>query len=158
MFTRGLRIPGRVGKSDPNGLPTDGDEESVSYSYKPNSIIPWSSPLLSSLTAPTDAFCGSPPLTAPPYPMEKIASLLCVLLIWSSFGEVKGRPDKETREKFYGNLVNGSKNTTSGEDSIADIFDRVLEKEFSDNDAPESKIFHFFSFSLLHINLYFKSS
>ncbi|KAF3321293.1 K(+) efflux antiporter 5 [Carex littledalei] len=70
--------------------------------------------------------------------MEKIASLLCVLLIWSSLGDVEGRPDKATREKFYGNLVNGSKNTTSDEGSIADMFDRVLEKEFSENDAPET--------------------
>ena len=81
--------------------------------------------------------------------MDKMASLLCVLLISGSLGEVKGRPDKETREKFYGNLVNGSKNTTSGEDSIAEMFDRVLEKEFSENDAPEGKIFHF------HFHFYF---
>lgn len=81
------------------------------------------------------------------------ASLLCALLIWSSFGEVvvEGRPDKETREKFYGNLVNGSKNSTSGEGSIADMFDRVLEKEFSENDAPESKNFSFIF--LFHVRL-----
>ncbi|RWV81978.1 hypothetical protein GW17_00056560 [Ensete ventricosum] len=50
---------------------------------------------------------------------------------------VFSRPDKETREKFYGNLVKGESRNSSGEGSIADIFDRVLEKEFSENDAPE---------------------
>jgi hypothetical protein len=79
-------------------------------------------------------------------------SLLCLVLIWSCTGVVKGRPDKETREKFYGNLVNGSKNSSSGEGSIADMFDRVLEKEFSDNDAPESKNI-FFSLNYVEISL-----
>ncbi|CAL9163370.1 unnamed protein product [Musa hybrid cultivar] len=50
---------------------------------------------------------------------------------------VFSRPDKETREKFYGNLVKGESRNSSGEGSIAEIFDRVLEKEFSENDAPE---------------------
>lgn len=42
----------------------------------------------------------------------------------------------ETREKFYGNLIN---TTASDNDdgSIAKMFDRVLEKEFSENDQPE---------------------
>ncbi|CAI0547156.1 unnamed protein product [Linum tenue] len=46
------------------------------------------------------------------------------------------RSDKEMRERFYGNLIN---NTTpdNGEGSIAQMFDRVLEKEFSENDKPE---------------------
>lgn len=54
---------------------------------------------------------------------------------------VFSRPDKETREKFYGNLVKGESRNSSGEGSIAEIFDRVLEKEFSENDAPEGKGF-----------------
>ncbi|KAJ3682075.1 hypothetical protein LUZ60_014648 [Juncus effusus] len=68
------------------------------------------------------------------------ATALFVLLIWTALVEVEveGRPDKETREKFYGSLVNGSKNNSTSEESFADMFDRVLEKEFSENDAPES--------------------
>ncbi|XVF12386.1 hypothetical protein REPUB_Repub08aG0113200 [Reevesia pubescens] len=49
---------------------------------------------------------------------------------------VAARSDKEIRERFYGNLVNSS-STGNGEGSIAKMFDRVLEKEFSENDQPE---------------------
>lgn len=49
-----------------------------------------------------------------------------------------GRPDKETREKFYGRLVTNGTHNASAEDSIADMFGRVLEKEFSDSDTNES--------------------
>jgi len=49
-----------------------------------------------------------------------------------------GRPDKETREKFYGSLVaNGTHNATGADNSIADMFGRVLDKEFSDSDTQE---------------------
>jgi len=51
---------------------------------------------------------------------------------------VNGRSDKEVRERFYGNLVNSSA-PDNGEGSIAKMFDRVLEKEFSENDQPEGK-------------------
>uniref|UniRef100_A0A2K1YCW5 Cation/H+ exchanger transmembrane domain-containing protein n=1 Tax=Populus trichocarpa TaxID=3694 RepID=A0A2K1YCW5_POPTR len=57
----------------------------------------------------------------------------CLLLILVC---VNGRSDKEVRERFYGNLVNSSA-PDNGEGSIAKMFDRVLEKEFSDNDQPE---------------------
>lgn len=46
------------------------------------------------------------------------------------------RSDKETRERFYGNVVNSTA-PGNGEGSIAKMFDRVLEKEFSENDQPE---------------------
>lgn len=46
------------------------------------------------------------------------------------------RSKQETREKFYGNLINSSA-SDNGEGSIAKMFDRVLEKEFSENDQPE---------------------
>ncbi|CAI0398913.1 unnamed protein product [Linum tenue] len=46
------------------------------------------------------------------------------------------RSDKEMRERFYGNLINSS-SPGDGEGSIAQMFDRVLEKEFSENDQPE---------------------
>ncbi|XP_022736069.1 K(+) efflux antiporter 5-like isoform X2 [Durio zibethinus] len=49
---------------------------------------------------------------------------------------VSARSDNEIRERFYGNLVNSS-STGTGEGSIAKMFDRVLEKEFSENDQPE---------------------
>ncbi|XP_010919182.1 K(+) efflux antiporter 5 isoform X1 [Elaeis guineensis] len=47
---------------------------------------------------------------------------------------VAARPDKETREKFYGELAKGASHNSSGKGSFADIFDRVLDKEFSDTD------------------------
>ncbi|XP_020697828.1 K(+) efflux antiporter 5 isoform X1 [Dendrobium catenatum] len=51
---------------------------------------------------------------------------------------VRARPDLEMRERFYGSLVAASTREASNESSIADIFDRVLEKEFSsENDSPE---------------------
>lgn len=51
---------------------------------------------------------------------------------------VRARPDLETRERFYGSLVAASTPNASNEGSIADIFDRVLEKEFSsENDSPK---------------------
>ncbi|KAF3433095.1 hypothetical protein FNV43_RR24197 [Rhamnella rubrinervis] len=46
-----------------------------------------------------------------------------------------GRSDKETRERFYGTLLNSS--TPDTNDTIAKMFDRVLEKEFAENDQPE---------------------
>ncbi|KAL8095955.1 K(+) efflux antiporter 5 isoform X2 [Apium graveolens] len=48
------------------------------------------------------------------------------------------RSEKEIRERFYGNLVNSSAPDT-GDGSLAKMFDRVLEKEFSENDQPEGK-------------------
>ncbi|XP_010555631.1 PREDICTED: K(+) efflux antiporter 5 [Tarenaya hassleriana] len=49
---------------------------------------------------------------------------------------VSARSDDEIRERFYGNLLNLS-SPDNGEGSIAKMFDRVLEKEFSENDQPE---------------------
>ncbi|XP_057951528.1 K(+) efflux antiporter 5 isoform X1 [Malania oleifera] len=46
------------------------------------------------------------------------------------------RSDNEIRERFYGTMFNSSAPNTS-EGSIAKMFDRVLEKEFSENDQPE---------------------
>ncbi|RWR87475.1 K+ efflux antiporter 5 isoform X1 [Cinnamomum micranthum f. kanehirae] len=48
------------------------------------------------------------------------------------------RPDKEIRERFYGNLAGESSAPDSGEGSIAKMFDRVLEKEFTEGDQPEA--------------------
>ncbi|KAJ1298985.1 hypothetical protein BS78_01G496600 [Paspalum vaginatum] len=48
------------------------------------------------------------------------------------------RPDQETREKFYGTLVTNGTRNASGEGSIAEMFGRVLDKEFSDSDTPDA--------------------
>ncbi|KAI3886060.1 hypothetical protein MKX03_003641 [Papaver bracteatum] len=50
---------------------------------------------------------------------------------------VNGRTDKETRERFYGNLSMTASPPNSDEGSIAKIFNNVLDKEFSDSDQPE---------------------
>ena len=50
------------------------------------------------------------------------------------------RSDQDIRERFYGNLSLNSSSPNSDEGSIAKIFDRVLEKEFSENDQPEGTI------------------
>ncbi|GFY81964.1 K+ efflux antiporter 5 [Actinidia rufa] len=47
------------------------------------------------------------------------------------------RSDQDIRERFYGNLSLNSSSPNTDEGSIAKIFDRVLEKEFSENDQPE---------------------
>ncbi|KAK1286105.1 K(+) efflux antiporter 5 [Acorus calamus] len=65
--------------------------------------------------------------------------LLCFALTTASIRVcVQARSDKETRERFYGSLAFQSPPSSPGEGSIADMFDRVLEKEFSDNDQPEA--------------------
>ena len=66
-----------------------------------------------------------------------IGSFLCILVVLiSSHIHVTARSDKEIRERFYGNLINSTA-PTSGDGSFAQMFDKVLEKEFSDNDLPE---------------------
>lgn len=57
------------------------------------------------------------------------------------------RSDKEMRERFYGTTMMNSSAPASNDGTIAKMFDRVLEKEFSENDQPEGQFF--FSFSLL---------
>ncbi|KAK4363415.1 hypothetical protein RND71_018656 [Anisodus tanguticus] len=47
------------------------------------------------------------------------------------------RSEKEIRARFYGNLVNSSA-PDSNDRTIAKMFDRVLEKEFSENDQSEA--------------------
>lgn len=60
---------------------------------------------------------------------------LLTILIWARVS-VSARSDKEIRERFYGNMTNSSA-PDSGDGTIAKMFDRVLEKEFSENDQPE---------------------
>ncbi|QCD95104.1 monovalent cation:H+ antiporter-2 [Vigna unguiculata] len=70
-------------------------------------------------------------------PKERRAfGLWCCVVCLAICARVCGaaRSDKETRERFYGNI-----NLTSPEsnNTFAKMFDRVLEKEFSENDQPE---------------------
>ncbi|KAJ0968663.1 hypothetical protein J5N97_025580 [Dioscorea zingiberensis] len=66
-----------------------------------------------------------------------LMGLLIVCAVMSPRESVDARPDKATRERFYGALVMGSPPREAGDGTIADMFDKVLEKEFSENDAPE---------------------
>ncbi|KAK4559948.1 hypothetical protein RGQ29_008943 [Quercus rubra] len=64
----------------------------------------------------------------------------CLFVILISTGNwncgCAARSEKEIRERFYGSLLNSSA-PDSSDGSIAKMFDRVLEKEFSENDQPE---------------------
>ncbi|KAL5727914.1 K(+) efflux antiporter 5 [Ranunculus cassubicifolius] len=64
--------------------------------------------------------------------------LISLLYIFSSY-QISNcmRTDKETRERFYGNLSLDAAPPGAGEGSFAKIFESVLEKEFSENDQPE---------------------
>lgn len=75
-----------------------------------------------------------------------------VIILCAEFGR-SARSEQEIRERFYGNLINSSA-PGNGEGSIAKMFDRVLEKEFSENDQPESKIFplYFPDFCMVFLN------
>ncbi|KAJ4952532.1 hypothetical protein NE237_029364 [Protea cynaroides] len=72
-------------------------------------------------------------------PKRGIFEFLILLVVFAACTRtaVFARSDKETRERFYGNLSMDASPPVSGEGSIAKIFDRVLEKEFSDNDQPQ---------------------
>ncbi|KAL4626599.1 hypothetical protein ACB092_05G108700 [Castanea dentata] len=67
----------------------------------------------------------------------------CLFVILISMGNwncgCNTRSEKEIRERFYGSLLNLSA-LDSGDGSIAKMFDRVLEKEFSENDQLEDKL------------------
>lgn len=65
----------------------------------------------------------------------RIVLLLNMLLLF--IAPVSSRSDQEIRDRFYGTLSLNSSSPDSGEGSIAKLFDRVLEKEFSENDQPE---------------------
>lgn len=59
-----------------------------------------------------------------------------IVIFWAEFSYA-ARSKEETREQFYGNLINSTA-SENGEGSIAKMFDRVLEKEFSETDQSES--------------------
>ncbi|THU73219.1 hypothetical protein C4D60_Mb04t20500 [Musa balbisiana] len=157
--------------SEPNGLPTDGDDPEAALHSRPffplsfpsfrlSFIPPSPSVSLETLVPPSPPHASvvfQDPLLLLPRsrqiaetpnfmaaaldPAGGALGLLVLFALISPSARVGvfSRPDKETREKFYGNLVKGESRNSSGEGSIAEIFDRVLEKEFSENDAPEGK-------------------
>jgi hypothetical protein len=68
---------------------------------------------------------------AGPPPRGCLAAAVVALALTLVLAPAAARPDKETREKFY-----GTQNAT-GDGSIAEMFGRVLDKEFSDSDTPD---------------------
>ncbi|XP_071732681.1 K(+) efflux antiporter 5 [Rutidosis leptorrhynchoides] len=65
-----------------------------------------------------------------------ISCVSIIIIAFCASVSVSARSDQETRERFYGTLVNSSA-PESGDGSIAKMFDRVLEKEFSDNESTD---------------------
>ncbi|KAI3458245.1 hypothetical protein Pfo_014908 [Paulownia fortunei] len=65
-----------------------------------------------------------------------ILIFISLIVIFCSKISHSARSKHETREEFYGNLINTTA-SENGDGSIAKMFDRVLEKEFSENDQPE---------------------
>ncbi|XP_057798434.1 K(+) efflux antiporter 5 isoform X2 [Salvia miltiorrhiza] len=61
---------------------------------------------------------------------------ISLILIFCAKSSHSARSKQEIREEFFGDLINTTA-TEDGEASIAKMFDRVLEKEFSENDQPE---------------------
>lgn len=64
------------------------------------------------------------------------SSVSIIIIAFCAKISVSARSDQETRERFYGTLVNSSA-PESGDASIAKMFDRVLEKEFSENESTD---------------------
>ncbi|KAG8381447.1 hypothetical protein BUALT_Bualt06G0122900 [Buddleja alternifolia] len=65
-----------------------------------------------------------------------IILIISVVIIFCARISYSARSEQEIRDRFYGNLANSSA-PDNGDGSIAKMFDRVLEKEFSENDQPE---------------------
>lgn len=66
---------------------------------------------------------------------------ICFFLLLSLIGScvrisVSATSEQEIRNRFYGNLVNSTAPET-GDGTIAKMFDRLIQKEFSENDQPE---------------------
>lgn len=75
---------------------------------------------------------------AGPSPRGRLAAAVLALALACVLAQAAARPDKETREKFYGTLVANGTHNASGDGSIAEMFGRVLDKEFSDSDTPDA--------------------
>lgn len=68
----------------------------------------------------------------------RILISISLIVVFCAKSSNSARLKQETRDKFYGDLINTTA-TDKGDGSIAKMFDRVLEKEFSENDQPESQ-------------------
>ncbi|WVZ55283.1 hypothetical protein U9M48_005964 [Paspalum notatum var. saurae] len=75
---------------------------------------------------------------AGPAPRRRLAAAFAVAVALALAPAAAARPDKEMREKFYGTLVTNGTRNASGDGSIAEMFGRVLDKEFSDSDTPDA--------------------
>jgi hypothetical protein len=77
----------------------------------------------------------APAAAAGPSHRRRFAALALALAL--ALAPAAARPDKEMREKFYGTLVTNGTRNASGDGSIAEMFGRVLDKEFADSDTPD---------------------
>ncbi|OEL37611.1 K(+) efflux antiporter 5 [Dichanthelium oligosanthes] len=76
--------------------------------------------------------------TAGPSPRRRFSAAVVSLALALFLASAAARPDKEMREKFYGTLVTNGTRNASGDGSIAEMFGRVLDKEFADSDTPDA--------------------
>nr|TKV98458.1 hypothetical protein SEVIR_9G561100v2 [Setaria viridis] len=75
---------------------------------------------------------------AGPSPRRRLAAAVVAVALALALAPAAARPDKEMREKFYGTLVTNGTHNASGDGSIAEMFGRVLDKEFADSDTPDA--------------------
>ncbi|XP_042032852.1 K(+) efflux antiporter 5-like [Salvia splendens] len=67
-----------------------------------------------------------------------IVIMIPLILIFCAESSYSARSKQEIRDEFFGDLIHNTTTTEDGDASIAKMFDRVLEKEFSETDKPES--------------------
>ncbi|KAL1531475.1 K(+) efflux antiporter 5 [Salvia divinorum] len=67
-----------------------------------------------------------------------ILIIVPLILVFCAESSHSARSKQEIREEFFGDLIHNTTTAEDGEASIAKMFDRVLEKEFSETDRPES--------------------
>ena len=79
----------------------------------------------------------APAAAAGPSPRRRFAAAVVALALALVLAPAAARPDKEMREKFYGTLVTNGTHNATGDGSIAEMFGRVLDKEFADSDTPD---------------------
>lgn len=108
---------------------------------------------LTNLYFPTSPPSPTSPMAAPTIlrQAESAAATALLLLLLLALSSLAGfgwaaRSEKEIRQRFYGDLPVDPGPSDSDEGSIAKIFNRVLEKEFSEADQPEGLLSCFVSF------------
>ncbi|KMZ57536.1 K(+) efflux antiporter [Zostera marina] len=60
-----------------------------------------------------------------------------VVMVMMLVGGSVARPDKDAMDRFWGNLTGEVRLEKPGDTSIADLFGKVLDNEFKENDTPE---------------------